>query len=67
MDLWQCMLCVCVSVRPETSSCVVLEVELLVTEGSQMNISKGGKHHTYGGRETVRERENHIISKRQTT
>lgn len=35
-----------VCLRPETSSCVVFEVELLVTEGGQMNITTGGKHHT---------------------
>lgn len=37
--------------RPETSSCEVFEVELLVTEGSQMNITIGGKHQTWRERE----------------
>lgn len=41
------MICVCLCVRPEASSRAVFGVELLVTEGSQMDISTGWKHQTW--------------------
>lgn len=44
------IVCVCAYVRPETSSRVMFGVELLVTEGSQMDIGAGRKHQTWTGK-----------------
>lgn len=47
------MACVHVSVRerPETSLRVVLEVELLIAEGSHMDIARGRKYQTWTERD----------------
>lgn len=56
----------CVSDRPETGPCVVLKVQLVITERSHVNVSIGGKHHTWKLREVDNNRKAEKMNKWET-
>lgn len=56
----------CVSDRPEIGPCVVLKVQLVITERSHVNVSIGGKHHTWKLREVDNNRKAEKMNKWKT-
>lgn len=55
-----------VSDRPEIGPCVVLKVQLVITERSHVNVSIGGKHHTWKLREADNNRKAEKMNKWKT-